>query len=482
MRVEILTVGTEILLGEIEDTNSSYIARELVLNGIDCFFRSSVGDNVERIVGAIRNSLSKADAVIITGGLGPTQDDITREAIATVMNVSLEVDARALELTREFFKSRSREMPESNLKQAYVPSGGKIIEQRRGTAPGLICEVGNKVIYAMPGVPTEMYEMLQRAVVPDILNRFPTGKKIYLRDLVSWGIPESQLADILKDHLLDLDQSLANSLGSDGIVTVAFQANIRRGIRLRLGVKAENETVAKSLLDNEEAFLISKLGSAVFSSDGEEMEEVVARLLVEKELSVSIAESLTGGIVSDRLVNVRGASKWFKGSIVSYQDDIKHELLSVKSEDVVTVEAAKEMAIGAMTLFKSDIALSTTGIAGPDRVNDKEIGTVFIAIALRDRVIANLKGNSGNNASKNVASRNVASRNVADSLKDGSSPGSLLSIKSSSQADSFEIEPNTNAYVKTVKLQLFGGRRQIREIASMSTLDFLRRILLENSW
>ncbi|HMC51647.1 MAG TPA: CinA family nicotinamide mononucleotide deamidase-related protein, partial [Acidimicrobiales bacterium] len=297
MRCEVLAVGTELLLGQVVDTNSAWIGEQLALAGIDCHFQTKVGDNLTRIVQCLRLALDRGDAVICCGGLGPTQDDITREAVAEVMGVGMRRDEALIEVIRSMFSARGREMAESNLRQADVPEGATVIPQTRGTAPGLLCPVGDKVVYAVPGVPHEMEDMLKRAVLPDLRARAGTAATILSRTLRTWGLAESTLAEVVAPRVEALDR-----LG--GNPTIAFLASGIEGIKVRVTAKAATSAEALVLLDGEEAELRALLGPLVFGVDGATMEQAVAGLLVDAGLSLGLAESLTGGLVASRLVNV----------------------------------------------------------------------------------------------------------------------------------------------------------------------------------
>jgi nicotinamide-nucleotide amidase len=371
---EVIAVGTELLLGQIVDTNSSWLGERLALAGIDCHFQVKVGDNLGRIAAAIRLALARADAVLLCGGLGPTQDDITREAIADVLGVELVRDDEIVERIRSMFASRSRAMPDSNLRQADVPAGATAIEQRMGTAPGLICTTGDKVIYAVPGVPHEMKEMVERAVVPDLVARAGETTTILSRTLRTWGMSESQLSEVV-----------ATRVDRQTNPTIAFLASGVEGIKLRLTAKAASVVEAQTLLAGEEAELRGLLGDTVFAVDDETMEDAVGRLLLADGLTLAVAESLTGGMVASRLVDVVGASNWFRGGVVSYASEVKFDVLGVREGPVVTAEAAEEMASGVARLLSADVGLSTTGVAGPEEQEGKPVGTVFVGLHLDGR-------------------------------------------------------------------------------------------------
>ena len=391
MRIEIVTVGTELLLGQITDTNSQWMGEHLAAIGVASHFHQAVGDNHDRMVLAFRTALARSDGVIVCGGLGPTHDDITREAIAEVMNVPLRRDEQAEAGMRAVFSSRGREMPDSNLRQADVPEGATIIPQTKGTAPGLICPVGHKVVYAVPGVPYEMADMFERAIAPDLVQRMTergeTAGVIVSRVIRTWGMSESGLAETLADHIDHLDAAPAGT--PDGPApapaTVAFLASGIEGIKLRVTVRADDEATAAARLDAEEQeirrILEEAAGDVVFGIDDEAIEDAVARVLAADGLTLGLAESLTGGLAASRLVNVPGASRWFRGSVVSYASDVKYRVLGVPEGPVVTEAAARAMADGARSVLGADVGLSMTGVAGPDPQDDQPPGTVFVGLS-----------------------------------------------------------------------------------------------------
>ena len=383
VRCEVVAVGTELLLGQVVDSNSAYIGDQLALAGINCHFQTKVGDNCQRIASVLRIALNRNDAVIVCGGLGPTSDDISREAIAEVLGVPLVRDPAMVERIRELFQARRREMAPSNARQADLPRGATFIPQERGTAPGLICPVpgdGGKVIYAIPGVPFEMKEMLDRAVIPDLKRRSGSTSVILSRMVRTWGLPESTLGELVAGRVEAL-QERSNP-------TIAFLASGIEGIKVRITAKGESEAQARAMLDEEEAELRKVLGDLVFGVDDQSMERVVADLLVERGLTVGVAESLTGGLVGARLAETGGASKWFRGSIVCYDSKVKFDLLGVPEGPVVSAEAAEAMARGAIKALESDAGISVTGVAGPTTQDGQPVGTVFMAVALNGQVEA----------------------------------------------------------------------------------------------
>lgn len=377
MRVEVLAVGTELLLGQIADTNSMWIGEQLALAGVDSHFHQAVGDNQARIVLAVRTALARSDGVVVCGGLGPTHDDITRNALAEVMNVALVRDPLIVERIGEIFASRHRAMSDSNLRQADVPEGAVPIPQQLGTAPGLICPVGHKVVYCLPGVPHEMTEMFTRAVLPDLRRRLiDAGDEgvIVSRVLRTWGITESGLADLLAPRIAALDAGGGNP-------TIAFLASGMEGIKVRITAKATDAAAAADLLRAEEMQVRALVGEAVFGVDDDTMESAVGSRLRACRLTLGLAESLTGGLVASRLVGVPGASDWFRGAIVSYASDVKRSVLGIPDGPVVSAEAARAMAEGARRVLGADVGLALTGVAGPGEQEGRVPGTVFLGLA-----------------------------------------------------------------------------------------------------
>ena len=379
MRCEVVAVGTELLLGQIVDTNSAWLGEQLALAGIDRTHGQTVGDNLARIVDALELALSRADAVIVCGGLGPTQDDITRDAIATVMGVPLETDDEVADRILERFASRGRRMPANNLRQALVPRGATAIaDPQPGTAPGLICPVGDRVVYAVPGVPYELHQIVTGAVLPDLARRAGTVSVIRSRTLRTWGDSESGLAERLAAHMAELDEA------GPGAPTLAFLASGIEGLKVRITVKAVDEDSAARLIQAEEKVVRDLIGDIVFGVDDETMEHALAARLVARGLTLAVAESLTGGLVASRLVDVAGASGWFRGGVVSYAPEVKFSVLGVPEGPVVSAETAAAMATGVRDLLGADVGLGVTGVAGPDALEGEPPGTVHLAAVVGD--------------------------------------------------------------------------------------------------
>ena len=380
MRCEVVAVGTELLLGQIVDTNSAWIGEHLALAGIDCHFQTTVGDNLDRIVDCMRHALGRSDAIIVCGGLGPTQDDITRQALAKVMGVSLVRRNEIADRIRAMFASRGREMPANNLRQADVPDGASVIAQMPGTAPGLICPVGEKVAYAVPGVPYEMREMVADTVIPDLQARVGVSATILSRVLRTWGRSESGLAELLEGRIRELDRA--------GNPTLAFQASGIEGIKVRITAKAGDQPAAEAVLAAEETRVRRILGDVVFGIDGETMESVVLDLLEERGLSLAVAESLTGGLLGARITAVPGADAVFRGALVSAESSVDLARLGVPDKPSSPEERAKSMAGGVCALFGTDVGLAATGGADRTERAERPPGTVILGLALGGRLSA----------------------------------------------------------------------------------------------
>ena len=373
MRCEIVAIGTELLLGQITDTNSSWMGEQLALAGIDSFYQVKVGDNLARIIDCIRRALERSDAVICCGGLGPTQDDITREAIAEVMGVPLVREVQIGERIRQMFESRGRAMPENNLRQADIPQGASPIREMPGTAPGLVCPMGDKVIYAVPGVPSEMREMMLGTILPDLQHRAGVTAVIKSRVLRTWGHSESGLAEMLAAHMEELDRS--------GQATLAFQASGIEGIKVRITAKAETDHAVNAIIAREEAIVRGILGSYIFGIDEQTMETVILKGLKDRALTLAVAETATGGLLSMRLGATREASGTFLGGLVLSEAATQERLLGVPPAPFANAETTAALAAAVRRSLGADIGLATTAIDDSVRVPGMRPGTVFMGIA-----------------------------------------------------------------------------------------------------
>ena len=390
MKCEVVAIGTELLLGQIVDTNSSWIGEQLALAGIDSHFQTKVGDNLGRMTAALEQALDRSDAVIVCGGLGPTPDDITRDAIAAVMGVELRRDDAVVERIRAMFYRRDRQMPANNLQQADVPVGATVMDVQPGTAPGLICPVrrgagsagsaggdgagGEKVIYAVPGVPWEMQKMVGECVLPDLQSRAGERQVIRSRTLRTWGYSESGLAEVLEPEMRRLDAT--------GEATIAFLASGMEGLKVRITAKAADDETAEGVLSTVESRARAVIGEAVFGTDDDTMESVVLALMRSGGLTLGLAESVTGGLIAARLTEVPGASDVLRGAVVPYDRALKTGVLGAPDVNAVSSEMALAMAAGACRVLGADVGLATTGAAGPDRHEGAEPGTVWIGLHL----------------------------------------------------------------------------------------------------
>jgi nicotinamide-nucleotide amidase len=374
--VEVIAVGTELLLGQIVNSNATFIGAALAEHGLDAHFQQVVGDNLGRISVAIRTALDRSDAVIMSGGIGPTQDDMTREALADVTARELIFSDEYAERLRDWWARRGREMPESNLRQAYYPDGAEMLENPRGTAPGLMLEHDGKPIFCVPGVPAEMEYLLGIEILPRLMKAAGPEQVISSVLLRSWGRPESEVAEMLDDlYTGSVNPSLA------------FLAS-NSEIKVRITAKAPTTEDARDLIEPMEAEVRSRLGESIFGTDDETIERVLLRLLAERGQTIGTAESMTGGMVTARLTDLPGSSAVVKGGVVAYATELKRKLLDLHDvTGVVTEEAAVALARGAQSLLGVDVAISVTGSAGPEPL-EKPVGTVMIGVATPEDVRA----------------------------------------------------------------------------------------------
>jgi nicotinamide-nucleotide amidase len=361
MRCEVVAIGTELLLGQIVDTNSSWIGEQLALVGIDSHFQVKVGDNPERMEACIRQALERSDAVICCGGLGPTQDDITREVIAGIMGVELARDEEIVAKIHHMFASRGRRMSDNNRRQADIPIGATPIPEMPGTAPGLLCPVGEKVIYAVPGVPHEMREMLEGTVLPDLQRRSGEVSVIRSRVLRTWGHSESGLAKVLGPRIEQLD--------GIGNPTLAFLASGIEGIKVRITAKSADEATAAQILAAEEVHIRELLNDVIFGVDEETMESVVLDELRRRGLTLAVSEALTGGILAQRLSQIDDRMLVFRGAIVA------PDIGGTGTAEARAAAAASE----ARQALRADVGIAAIR---PERDEGHPPGAVFFGIAI----------------------------------------------------------------------------------------------------
>jgi len=376
--VEIVTIGTEILLGHLVDTNSAHVARVLADHGVDVFQKHSVGDNAARLEGVLRGALERADGVVTTGGLGPTVDDLTKEAVAAAVGTSLELhepSVRAIE-ARFAALGRSGPLAENNRRQAILPKGCVVLENPHGTAPGFIAlRADGKFVACMPGVPREMKPMLAERLVPWLVTRYGLHDAIYTRTLHTVGIPESDLDARI--------EPLFRSLENPKIAVLAHEFKVD----VKIMAKAADRAAAAALIAPVEAELRERIGAGIFGTDDDTLESALVRRLAARGETLATAESITGGAIADALVRVAGASAVFRGGVVAYDNAVKTSLLGVDEAllqryGAVSEEVARAMAEGARTRLGADVAVATTGIAGPSGGSaEKPVGLVYFALA-----------------------------------------------------------------------------------------------------
>ncbi|MGZ8754809.1 MAG: competence/damage-inducible protein A [Acidimicrobiia bacterium] len=380
MIVEVIAVGTELLLGQIVNGNGAIIGARLAEEGFDAHFQVIVGDNDDRLVAALKTAMGRADAVILTGGIGPTQDDLTREAICRATGSRMAYSEDYAAKLRARWEATGRVMPESNLRQAEYPEGGFQLPNAKGTAPGIALEHDGTWIFALPGVPQEMVALLDEEVMPRLRLMAGGPAVVKSRLLRSWGMSESQVAELLDD----LFQASVNP-------SVAFLASSGE-IKVRITAKANTEDEATALIAPVEAEVRQRLGTRIFGSDGETIEAIVLGMLEERGWRLATAESATGGLIAARITSVPGASRVFVGSIIAYATDLKRRLLDVPAKTlaeagVVSEETAMAMAVGAARLLDAEVTVSVTGSAGPD-TQEQSAGTMVIGVHTPDGTAA----------------------------------------------------------------------------------------------
>ncbi len=375
MIVETLAIGTELLLGQIANTNAKEIATRLAESGFTHLNQTVVGDNAIRIETAIRQATERSDALIITGGIGPTADDITRDAVAAVAGVPLAYDLTYENVLRERWNRMrpDRPFPESNLRQAYRPEGSHIVVNPKGSAPGFRIRIGDCWVFALPGVPAEMLDMVDDLVLPFLREEAGGGRVVVSRVLRSWGMSEAKVGEELQE-LFDASQN----------PTIAFLASAGE-IMIRITALAESDAEARAAIAPVEDQVRTRIGERIFGADGETIERVIRRELEERGWTIGTAESATGGLVGRRLTSLPGASETFRGSVVAYASDLKSSILGVAAltideHGVVSEATAEAMARGARSVLGVDVAVAVTGSAGPEPL-EQPVGTMIVAVA-----------------------------------------------------------------------------------------------------
>jgi nicotinamide-nucleotide amidase len=376
---EIINVGTELLLGQNVNTNARDIGVILAAAGIDCFCQTSVGDNLDRIVGAVKTALSRSDAILLTGGLGSTDDDLTRNAVAAATGRMLILDNSLERMIRDKLKEFEPSATDKAVRQAYVPEGAMPIKPTLGTAAGFLLDIDGKTIAATPGVPAEMARMLESDIIPYLKAKAPGGAPVIVsRVLKVYGLREVELEQQIQDIIdAQTNPTIAPLIG-------------RGAVTLRLTAKAASREQALDRISDVEDLVRDRLGNYIFGADSEEMEDVVGSQLRKRGLTLALAESVTGGLAVNRLINIPGSTSYVAGGVVAYANSVKTKVLGVPAQTIlnhgaVSAVTAEAMAVGVRQTLGADIGVSTTGIAGPGGGSaEKPVGLVYFALSAPD--------------------------------------------------------------------------------------------------
>jgi len=373
LKAEIISIGTEILLGDIVDTNSKYIAEHLKDLGYDIHYMTAVGDNQKRVINVLKRAIERSDLVITTGGLGPTEDDLTRQAIAKATDKNLYQDENLLNSIKEYFDQKNYNMTKNNYSQAFLPEGAKVIKNNWGTAPGILLKESDYMIISLPGVPSEMKKMFSNYILKE-LQKY-SEKTILSKTLHFFGIGESTLETKLKNILENQTNPTLALLAGEGEV------------KLRITAKGENKNKLKDMISKKEKLIRKKVGKYIYGVNNTDLAKEIYNILLKRKLTISLAESCTGGLISHRLTQIPGSSKVFKGSYVVYSNEAKINLLDIdreiiKKQGAVSKKTALMMAKNIKDKFGTNIGIGVTGIAGPGGgTADKPIGLVYIGIS-----------------------------------------------------------------------------------------------------
>lgn len=376
MNAEIVAIGTELLLGQISNTNAQRISQSLADLGVSVYFHTVVGDNLERILDTLRRAVDRSDVVIVTGGLGPTPDDITREAVAELLGVKLVRDEKLERGVRGFFEKRGRKMPEDNVRQADIPEGARIIPPV-GTAPGFWTESDDHLLFVLPGVPWEMDEMMNETVLPELEKRAANGM-IYSHHVLVMGLGESATHDRIRD-IVDAQTN----------PTIAYLASWGQ-VRVRITARAASQEEAEKMIEPVEREIRSRLGRHAARGNHETIASALGELLRGRQEILAAAESLTGGLIGEVLTETEGSSDYFVGSLVTYSTESKNELAGVDrkildEKGAVSEETARALAEAAVSRFKADVGVSATGVAGPAEQEGKPVGLIYVAASYKGR-------------------------------------------------------------------------------------------------
>lgn len=378
MNAEIIAVGSELLLGQIVNTNARFISKELSYIGVNVYYHTVVGDNPERLRSAIETAEKRSNLIIFTGGLGPTKDDLTKETIAAYLGVKLIHDDKALDSLEEYFHKTNRFMTENNRKQALVLDGSQVLQNDHGMAPGMVLSTNLCTYMLLPGPPKEMEPMFQNYGVQSLHKMLQTNERIISRVLRFFGIGESKLETEIEDLIDSQQNPTIAPLAADGEVT------------LRITAKHQDEDIANNLINEVEKEIQSRVGQYFYGYDSTSLMNEVFKKLDDLDLTIACAESLTGGLFQQEITSIPGAGDVFKGGVVCYATDVKKNVLNVKKETIDTVgvvsaPCASELAVNVRNLIGADIGISFTGVAGPTEQEGKPVGTVFIGISIGDK-------------------------------------------------------------------------------------------------
>ena len=377
MKIEIITTGDELMCGLTVDTNFRWAAEKLSAMGFDLKFHTTVGDDEEDLMQAFSNAENRAQVIIVSGGLGPTPDDLSAGVASTYFGVELELNHLALEMLEQNFRDRGRQLSEINKKQAYLPRGSKVLENFWGTAPGFQYERPASVFFFLPGVPKEFRSMIDKYVIPELNSRSIDRPNVRTMLVKTFGLRESEVAEKIQ------------GIGRDGIY-VGYRAHFPE-IHLRISAQADSDEEARDLLNWIEREIWKRIGDYVFSTKGEELEQVVGEILRQKRLTLALAESCTGGLLADRITNVPGSSEYFEMGVVTYSNESKVDVLGVdkiliESKGAVSAEVVQSMAEGVRKLANTGLGVGISGIAGPTGgSSEKPVGTVFIGISCKNK-------------------------------------------------------------------------------------------------
>jgi nicotinamide-nucleotide amidase len=405
MTASIITIGEELLIGQVIDTNSAWLAQQLNLLGIRIIKKTSIPDDAISIKSTLKHAMLESDIILLTGGLGPTKDDITKSTLAEFFNTQLETNTEVLEHIKTILSIYKVGMNKLNEKQAELPEKSEVLFNEVGTAPGMLFRDNGKMVVSMPGVPAEMKHIFTERLIPLLRNKSKTT--IIHKTIHTIGIPESNMAVLLEDWETNLPKE----------ISLAYLPSFGK-LRLRMSARGTDSLQLQQLLNNEQQKLEELLGEAIFAYDDESLEESIGKLLLKNNLTLSTAESCTGGNIARTLTSVPGASAYYKGSIIAYANEVKTDKLFVpkdvlKTYGAVSKQTVETMAVGANKSMNTDISLSVSGIAGPDGGTiEKPVGTIWMAIAYRDKKVFSEVFRFRGNREFNINRTTVAALNL----------------------------------------------------------------------